>query len=99
MKYLAGFAAFIAVIVLSVVANGYALSVLWGWFIAPYFGLPVLNIPTAIGLALVVGYLKNQDINSDETAGFIESLVKIFGRAIFRPAFALFIGWIVTFFI
>lgn len=33
--------------------NGYTLSVLWAWFIAPKFGLPELGIAQAYGLCLV----------------------------------------------
>lgn len=36
-----------------VVWRGYALSVLWGWFMAPAFGLPLLSIPMAIGIGVL----------------------------------------------
>lgn len=40
------------------ILSGYVLSVLWGWFIVPTFGLPLLTIPVAIGVMLVVAYLE-----------------------------------------
>lgn len=33
--------------------SSFALSVLWGWFVAPLFGLPALGLAPAYGLALV----------------------------------------------
>ena len=46
-----------AVIALSVVWGGFwvglTLSVLWGWFAVPMFGLPVLTVWQAYGLALI----------------------------------------------
>lgn len=34
--------------------SGFTLSTLWGWFVAPLFGLPILSVAYAFGLALVV---------------------------------------------
>jgi hypothetical protein len=42
------------------VLNGYALSVLWGWFIVPAFNLNPLSIPIAIGIMMIVSYVTHQ---------------------------------------
>ena len=81
---------------LSSIFNGYALKVLWGWFIVPIFHLPFLNIPSAIGISLVVGYLTKQAdsyVDKDKSAGV--RIGESFLRAFLQPAIALFIGWIV----
>lgn len=52
--------AMIALVVASSIWSGYVLSILWGWFIVPTFGLPMLSIPAAIGVALIAGFLTKQ---------------------------------------
>ena len=37
------------------IVGGWALSVMWGWFIVPLFNLPTLGIAQAVGLMCVVG--------------------------------------------
>lgn len=75
--------------------NGFTLSILWGWFVVPVFGVPPLRIPFAIGISLIVGYLTHQTRKSEDEpeTGFII----IFG--LLKPALALLIGWIVTWFV
>jgi hypothetical protein len=83
-------------IALSSIFNGYALKVLWGWFIVPVFHLPQLSIPSAIGIALVVGYLTKQssDCETKKREGVATILYPIL-EAILKPSIALCIGWIV----
>lgn len=75
--------------------SGYALSVLWSWFIVPKFNLPALDIPTAIGIALVVDYMTKQSY-SGLAKSEDHSIRRTAIEALFRPAFALLFGWIVT---
>ena len=91
---------FILALVLGSIFNGYALSVLWGWFVVPVFHLPVLTVVPAIGIAMVVGYLTHQtepDVEEkDRSAG--EKVGRLCMLVFFRPLFALFFGWIVHLF-
>ena len=41
----------------SLMLQGYVLSVMWGWFLVEPFGVPVLKVVPAIGLALLVSLL------------------------------------------
>lgn len=89
-------AAFVSVA--SAILNGYALSILWGWFIVPKFEAPSLRIPEAIGISMVVAYLTHQNQkDSDETKSFGEKFTYAVCESIAKPAFALLIGWIITF--
>lgn len=82
----------IAIMFLSALLGGYTLSVVWGWFIVPTFGLPILNIPSAIGIALVVGYMtKSYDNKKSEDDEIIGAIITAF----IRPFMVLGIGWIV----
>ena len=84
----------ISVAILSCI-RGWVLSILWGWFVAPLFGLPLLDIPHAIGVVLVVGFLTmSQKSDKDK-----EKRTKYNISVLLSPFLTLFIGWVVTWFI
>lgn len=90
----------IAFVFISVIFSGYVLSILWSWFIVPVFPVSEINIPTAIGIAMIVSYLTYQDIESkkkSESYGWI--LLEAILKGLLKPAFALLFGWIVTLFL
>jgi len=99
MKTLGWVTAFVSVMVFNSIFSGYALSVLWGWFIVKTFGLPGLTIPAAIGLAMMVNYMTHQlnDKKNEDDVGLI--LMKGIFRGIEKPAFALAFGWVVVQFV
>ncbi len=103
MKALAVFGGIVSVTILMAIRsifNGYVLSVLWGWFIAPTLGVPQLSVVPAIGIAVVVNYLNHEVYFSKEEEE--RSLSERIARgAIFsftRTSFTLFFGWIVHLF-
>jgi hypothetical protein len=55
-----GFLGVCAFIVLSNILSGWALVIMWGWFVVPIFGLPKLSVVSAMGVSLVVSYLTHQ---------------------------------------
>lgn len=60
--------------------QGLVLKILWGWFMVPTFGLPSLDIPQALGLALVVTFLTHQTTKrEDEDAGEVFARILING--------------------
>ena len=76
--------------------SGFALTILWGWFMVPTFGLPQLALAPAIGVAVVVGYLTHpwrptEDAKDTKT----ERMVEGFAFMAMKPALALLVGWIV----
>ena len=82
---------FVMTIAISAILNGWVLSILWGWFIVPHFGLPALSIPVAIGIALVVSMLAPYVHNKyDEDNDKLAALSAVF----IRPFIALLIGWV-----
>lgn len=89
------------------IVNGYVLSVLWGWFVVPALGLPPLTIPSAIGLAMVIGYLTHQYSPKDKIEPEDEEerkkqkkkeLIDAISHIISRPISCLIVGWIVHLF-
>jgi hypothetical protein len=74
------------------ILQGFVLSVLWGWFVVPTFDAPVLSIPVAIGVSIIVKMLTAHRPSTEET---IEEIVKrTAAHQIVVPLFALFAGWI-----
>ena len=97
MKGIGYVTTFIIVAIFNTIFSGYALSVLWGWFVVPAFNLPQISIATAIGLALIVSYLTHQEQKSEsEGKSFSEIMFEGFLKAAFKPAFSLAVGWIVS---
>jgi len=84
-------------IVLGIVLNGYALSVLWGWFMVPTFNLPKLTVAPAIGIAMVVGYLTQPDLGKLQEKEMDAGTKIVYGviYTFSKPAFALLFGWII----
>lgn len=81
-----------AIIAASVLLNGWALSLLWAWFVVPTFPvLPVLTLGQAIGLASVVSFLTYQYVDAEpkkSEAKFLEISLNV----ILRPVFAVLFG-------
>jgi hypothetical protein len=84
-----------AIMALSAIWRGYVLSIIWGWFIVPTFGLPALSIPVAIGLSVVVGMLTSHATKTDGEKNALSAVLIAF----FVPVFALLVGWIAKSFI
>lgn len=88
----------LAAIPLSYVLNGWALSVLWGWFIVQTFDTPILSIPAAIGVAMIASYL-TKDSSLDDDAKSRKSTTERFIHAlivsVFHPLLAVGVGWVV----
>ena len=74
--------------VAAVVARGLVLTVLWGWFAVPVFGLPALGVASAIGLSVLLVYT----LNCAKTKG---SLGDVFLQALS----ALGAGWVIHLFL
>lgn len=73
--------------------SGFVLSILWGWFIVSTFGLPLLTIPVAIGIMLVVSYLTKQaDFNNSDREDY-QKRVNVL--QIVKPLGALAVGYVI----
>lgn len=85
--------------VYAVLLNGWAFAKLWAWFMVSTFSLPVLSIPQAIGLSLMISYAtyQLQEKKEDEDSGAL--LIKTFFIATFKPLFAIGFGAIVKSFL
>ena len=91
----------LVVIVGGSIAGGWALSIMWGWFVVPLFSVPALGIAQAVGLMCVVGMVfPKSTANSDgKKKDSITVIVESFVLAFVAPFISVGIGWIVYQFI
>lgn len=71
----------------SVILHGWVFSILWEWFIVPY-GLPIIDIPHAIAISLIVAFLTHQYIPVKK--GDVSNTWLQFTK----PLVALLVGWV-----
>ncbi len=76
--------------ILAWVLNGIALKLLWGWFVVPVFGIPVLELWSSTGIGIVVRYLTSQQIPRED-----KEINDAFFYSIYNPALAVAFGYIV----
>lgn len=82
------------------ILNAWVLTVIWGWFIVPAFGVTPLAMTTAIGISILAGMLTHQETNTKGEPGqtYAEVLVGITAKSISESLSVLLIGWITTLF-
>lgn len=88
----------VAAIVVAALLKGWALTVLWGWFVAPVFHLPQLSLPAAIGLGAIVSFLTWEGVDAQEPE---RTRTERIARVIVvwsRPLLAVGFGWVVHLF-
>jgi len=77
----------------SVLVNGWALWLLWGWFMVPLLSLPSLTLAQSIGVGMAVSYATYSYVPSKENDK------GLFAVVIVRPLVAVLLGLIVKQFI
>jgi len=95
-----GIVGVLALLTIASIWKGYVLTVLWGWFVVPTFGLPALALAPAIGLAMVVSFLTYQHTASQEPDPDVSTrMAKAIAHTLVMPALVLGIGWVVARFV
>jgi hypothetical protein len=77
----------IAIILLLIIQQAWAISVLWGWFIVP-LGLPAIGIAAAIGISTTMSAMRGRRKGPDDEGW------KTIAKSVLQPWFCLAIGWI-----
>ena len=73
---------------LAPIANGFALSWLWFWFITP-LGVPVIGTAHAIGISMIARWVTDHNAATKE-----RTPAELAGLIIFMPLLALGFGWL-----
>ena len=86
-----------AAFVLGPILNGVALSVLWGWFVEPLFGLPPLSVPAAIGIAMISQLLVRIDHDDSHYKDMDLSKIvgTVTGKVVAAPILTIAFAWVV----
>jgi len=85
---------FLAIVPVYII-NGFVIAKLWLWFIVP-IGLEPIGMAQAIGIGIIISMLTKQHVPSDKNES---KWWMPFVRMYLSPFMALFVGWIVTWFI
>jgi hypothetical protein len=94
MKHAAVF--FLVIIPLGVACNGFVLSVLWNWFVAPAFSAPELSIGYASGIFIIVRFLvDNNLVNEHKSRATSTLLMDSFIEVAVGPLVSLLLGAII----
>jgi hypothetical protein len=87
-------------VVFGSIFRGYALSVLWRWFVVSAFHLPEIGIAAAIGLSLLIGAFANTNSKVESKYdSVLQAGVAALILSFLLPAMLLGMGWIVKAFL
>lgn len=83
-----------------VVYQGWMFTILWAWFAVPVFDAPGLSVAQAIGLTLIVCFLKSRtaDKHNEPEDEKVDRQIKSLVAQVFMPVFLVGIGAIVRLF-
>jgi hypothetical protein len=95
MKYVGLFVTVITLTFVEAIFRGWVITYLWGWFIAPLFGLPLLTIPYAIGLTFTARVMLDTGQESKSDGGLTEKFL----TSIILSLLLLGVGWIIQLFV
>ncbi len=73
--------------------NGFALKLLWNWFMVPILELPILSLTQAIGIGIVVGSLTHQYIPMNK-----EQKIEVMFSMMLLPIASILFGYVVHLF-
>jgi hypothetical protein len=86
------FAAAIIIVPLAI-WNGAVISILWGWFIVP-LGAPPLTVAHAIGVSLLIGFIRHKEWKRTPQPNMVEVMEKI-GVFLMSGPLALVMGYVI----
>lgn len=86
--------AVVAMMVATAIIRGLAFAILWGCFVQP-LGVPAINVPEAIGIALVAGLLAQRAEDAEKKGvPFWDRFIPAFSFGLTSAAVALLLGLI-----
>ena len=72
--------------------KAYCISILWGWFITPVFGMPSPSMVAILGLLIFIPLA--YPVFPNESDDFAERLGKLIGQSGIVPLIGLGVGWL-----
>jgi len=86
----------VAILVVTLVISGWAIFLLWGWFIVPMFSVSEMSIAQAMGISLFVALFIGEKQDSDDKQRELIDVVRVIVAAVFRLLCIVFLGWIIV---
>lgn len=74
----------------AVLADGFALMLMWDWFLSQPFGIPRLSMLHAAGISAIIGLVSHQ-FNDVADSSWKKHTIHI----VFNPWFRLVVAWVV----
>lgn len=79
--------------------GGFVLSILWGWFVVPAFGVEPIGVANAIGLAGIAALLRAKvSSGTSEKKEAVDLWTDSLAQVLGVPGIALCVGWVIHFF-
>lgn len=101
MENFGKFMAIVLILIINPIVGGFVLSKLWLWFIVPIFQMEPLRVVEAIGILLIIGFLKFKRDKVEEALNqnFWAALGEDFIYALLTAGMFFLFGWIVSCFL
>lgn len=81
------------------IINGIVFTKLWLWFIVPIFHLPELGVVQAIGIMLLIAFLRGVKYKEAKDDDFFRNFIVSLLSSMLFAALGLFLGWIISMFL
>ncbi len=92
----------VVMVAVTAILRGWALAMLWGWFVAPTFEIHALTIVEAIGIGLVFNLMQTSTADAKKKDGATKDWTDILGDylgyGVFVPLAAVGLGYIIKMF-
>lgn len=99
MENFGKFMTVVLAMIISPIINGFVFSKLWLWFIVPTFQMQPLRIVEAIGIILLIGFIRVKRDKEADKDKFWETFAINMVFIVLMAGFALLSGWVVTLFL
>ncbi len=86
-------------VIISPIISGFVFTKLWAWFIVPIFHTQPLRIVEAIGIMVLINFVRIKREKNDEEEEFLEAFIKNVIFVTVTSACILLYGWILSLFI
>lgn len=93
--FVLGIVVYLVTVAIGAFWGGFVLTKLWFWFVVPTFHLPLLTLPSAIGLSLVVSYMTSRPDFSVSEQSWSKLFATLLAHVTITPLVALVFGAIV----
>lgn len=83
---------------ITMIVNGWGLSVVWNWYVPAIFGLPYLTLAQSLGLSIVIRmFVGSSSGESDKNKTFVERMLFTTILSVIMTLLFVGLAWVVRF--